>query len=121
MLGLYSSERNDAIYVCDHYMEMGLTFSRVLREEILCPELKETIFSIEACETENGSVTLDKSNVELGGSVIIDVKPDEGYMVDQVVGYMKGLAAPMNQLEEDKYILINVMGDSVIDVTFKKA
>lgn len=120
-MSLFCSVRNDAAYVCDHYMEMGLTFSRLLREEILNMVPIKNTYKVECIDAENGSFTVSHSEIPNGDTLIVKTAPEEGYEVEKVTGYMNGLASPVNIVADNEYYICNVFGDVVVDVTFKEA
>lgn len=121
MLGLYSSECNDAIYITDHEVKIGFTFSRLLREEILAEksELGTKTHSVSIIDNEGGNVSVSKTTVNEGQEVVITALPADGYITRNVLAYINGLSVPVYQVGSN-YYLYNVLGEVKVQGVFEK-
>ena len=119
LLGLFASERNDAIYVCDHPFEMGFTLTRLLREEVLPGERYVPVFSAKANPTENGACEISADRLQEGRTLTLKVAPDSGYKVDRVTAWMNGFETKADKIGEDEWWVCNVLGDVEVEVAFK--
>lgn len=122
VLGYFSSERNDAIYITDHESQMGFTFARLLREEILAglKTVKKSRHTVEVLETEGGSVSVSDAEVYEGQQITMICKPKEGYRFKEIEATVNGLPVP-TYVENETHCLYNILGNVTIKGVFEKA
>ena len=118
MLGYYTSERNDAIYITDHKISIGYTFARILREEILTGSIAEYQYEVKVLETENGSVETSAKTVSEGHQLDISYKAEDGFTLDKMIVTINGLEVPVYE-NGDRYCVYNVLGDVTVKGLFK--
>lgn len=118
--GFCASERNEAIYVTDHNFTLGYSLSRILREEILADEIEKKQFNVSVIQHNNGKTEVSANYIKQGYTVDVKTIPDDGYEVKEIYGIMNGLEAPIDKLEDNRYIVCNVMGELVVEAVYGK-
>lgn len=72
-------------------------------------------YNVTVAETENGTVTPSTSSATSGATITLTVKPDEGYLVDEV----KVEGAEVKAAEDGTYTFVMPEADVTVTVTFK--
>ena len=118
LIGLYSEECNDAIYVADHKTSLGYTFSRLLREEILAEEPEENKFTLTVAPLEHGTLEIQNDSFDEGETLKITVKPDKGYVLKEMQSFINGLSLPVDHIKDDLWYVCNCFGDVEVAASF---
>jgi len=121
LLGFNVSERNDSLYITKHKVQIGYSFSRILREEILAETKPELKYLVSVICPRNGEISVSKEVVDEGETIELRAVPDDGFVTDEAVAYMNGLEVPVNRITDDLYYVCNALSDVVIEVKFIEA
>ncbi len=80
-----------------------------------------TANDVDVENSKNGSVSVDKEDAKKGDKVTITAKPDEGYVVDEVIVKDKdGEEITVKEADDNEYTFTMPEGDVTISVTFKE-
>jgi predicted alpha-1,2-mannosidase len=82
-------------------------------------EFKEIEYEVTATSGENGTATVTPNKVKAGGSATVEIDPDNGYGVDQVL--VNGVAVDFQGHGDQAvtYTVSNITQDTNINVSFK--
>lgn len=117
LLGFHASAYNDAVYLCGHPFELGLSLSRYLREEILPDEVYVMTCSVRTYPSEHGTFTVNAETLREGDTLILNVFPEEGYRAVPRTA-INGVDFRATAIGENEYWICNLMGDADVAVDF---
>lgn len=121
LLGLFSSARNDVVYISNHAFGMGYTLTRYLREEILPDKPYVLSCNVSVYPSQNGSCTVSKDTLKEGETLVVKTNPDNGFLTGSVRASLNGVEILLNKVGENEYWLCNAAGDIEIAAEFAPA